>query len=94
MSNPEYLLGNYYAVTILSAQEDFRSARSHLQEIVEEAGHIFLLYPKVHCELNWIEYDWVRCKYFTRKQCKYTLAGTVAYISSPLTDGIYANGWY
>jgi hypothetical protein len=48
--------------------------RSRLQEIVEEAGHIFLLYPKFHCELNWIEYYWGRCKHFTRKHCNYTLA--------------------
>ena len=47
------------------------SARSRLQEIVEEAGHIFLLYPKFHCELNWVEYYWGRCKHFTRKHCNY-----------------------
>ena len=81
--NPECLLGgDCCAVAILSAQEDFRSARSRLQEIVEEAGHIFLLYPKFHF------------KYSTRKRCNYTLAGTVAHTSSPLADGIYANGWY
>ena len=28
------------------------------------------------------------------KHCNYTLAGTVAYTSSPLADGIYANHWY
>ena len=50
--------------------------RSRLQEIVEEAGHIFLLYPKFHCELNWIEFYWDHCKYFARKHCNYTLAGT------------------
>ena len=95
VSYPECLLGgDCCAVAILSAQEDFRSAHSHLQEIVKGARHIFLLYPKFHCELNWIEYNWVRCKYFTRKHCNYTLAGTVAYTSSPLADGIYANGWY
>ena len=83
MLNPECLLGgDCCAVAILSAQEDFRSARSRLQEIVEEAGHIFLLYPKSHCELNWIEYYWGRCNYFTRKHCNYTLAGTVAHTSS------------
>ena len=61
VSNLECLLGgDCCAVAIFSAQEDFGSARSRLQEIVEEAGHIFLLYPKIHCELNWIEYYWGR----------------------------------
>ena len=79
MSNPECLLGgDCWAVAILSAQEDFKSARSRLQEILEEAGHIFLLYLKFHSELNYVEYDWGRCKYFTRKHCNFTLAGTVA----------------
>ena len=63
VSNTECLLGFYCcAVAILSAQEDFRSVRSRLQEIVEEEGHILLLYPKFHRGLNWIEYYWGRCK--------------------------------
>ena len=95
MSNPEYLLrGDCCAVAILSAQGGFRSARSRLQEIVEEAGHIFLLYPKFYCELNWIEYYWGRWKYFIRKHCNYTFTGTVAHIGSLLADGIYANRWH
>ena len=40
----------------LSAQEGFKSTRPGLQEIIEDAGHIFALYPKPHCELNWTEY--------------------------------------
>ena len=36
---------------------------------------IFIFYLKVHCELNWIEYYWGRCKYFARKHCNYTLPG-------------------
>ena len=70
------------------------SARSRLQEIEEEAGQIFLLYRKFHCELNCIECYWGRCKQFTRKHCNYTLAGTAAHTGSPLADSIYANCWY
>ena len=74
--NPNCLLGGECCATaVLSAQEDFKSTRSRLQEIVEDAGHIFILYPKFHCELNWIEYYWGRRKYFARKHCNYSLSG-------------------
>ena len=46
------------ATALLSAQEDLKSTRSRLQEIVEIAGHISVLYPKFHGELNWIGYYW------------------------------------
>ena len=29
---------------------------SRLQEIAEDAEHIFYLYPKIRCEVNWLEY--------------------------------------
>ena len=57
------------------AQDDFRSTRSHLQEIAEDSGYNFLLYPKFHCELNWTEYYWGSCNHFVRKHCNCTLAG-------------------
>ena len=63
--------GECCATTVLSSQDDFKSTRSRLQEIVEDTGHIFILYPKFHCELNWIDY-WGHCKYFT---CNYSLSG-------------------
>ena len=61
--NTKCLLGSECcAIALLSAQ-DFKSTRSRLQEIIEDAGHTPTLYPKFHCELNWIEYYWGRCKY-------------------------------
>ena len=69
MSNPKSPLGDdSYTVAIPSAQGDFSGVRSRLQEIVEGAGYIFLLYPKSY---------WGRYKRFTRKRRIYTLAGTV-----------------
>ena len=52
----ECLRGDGCAVAILAAPEYFRRVRvrSRLQEIVKDAGHISLLYPEFHCELDWI----------------------------------------
>ena len=51
--NLKCLLGGECCTTaLLSAQEDFKSIRSRLQETIEGAGRIFILYPTSHCELN------------------------------------------
>jgi hypothetical protein len=63
------------AAAILSAQPDFKGQRSRIEEIVEDAGHLVMFYPKFHCELNWIEYYWGACKHYARKHCNYTLPG-------------------
>ena len=31
---------------------DFKSTRSRLQEIIEDASYIFVLYLELHCELS------------------------------------------
>ena len=36
----------------LESRSDFKSQKTALQETVENAGHIFELYPKYHCECN------------------------------------------
>jgi hypothetical protein len=46
------------ATALLQAQPDFKEQKSALEMLVTEAGHIFLSYPKYHCELNWIERVW------------------------------------
>jgi|ERR1044071_1837306 hypothetical protein len=42
----------------LSAEADFRDEKPLLQLVVEEAGHLCILLPKFHCELNPIEMYW------------------------------------
>jgi hypothetical protein len=37
---------------MLQQQPDFQEQKELLQEIIDEAGHLMLLYPKYHCELN------------------------------------------
>ncbi|CAK5275047.1 unnamed protein product [Mycena citricolor] len=43
-----------------------------VQEVVEDAGHLCLLLPKFHCELNFIEYFWGAVKKYLRNNCDYT----------------------
>ena len=43
---------------MLELQPDFKEQRSLVQEVIEEAGHIYIFLPKFHCELNFIEYFW------------------------------------
>ncbi|OAD74371.1 hypothetical protein PHYBLDRAFT_101127, partial [Phycomyces blakesleeanus NRRL 1555(-)] len=47
---------------LLDSQPDFSGQKTAIQEVVEEAGHIFELYPKFHCECNWIECYWGAAK--------------------------------
>lgn len=43
---------------LLECQPDFKSQRSLVQEIIEDAGHLCIFLPKFHCELNSIEFFW------------------------------------
>lgn len=56
----------------LESRSDFKEQKTALQETVENAGHIFELYPKYHCECNWIEMYWGSAKREARLKCDYT----------------------
>jgi len=60
------------AFRILSLEPDFLAQKSHLEEIVEKAGHKIIFYPKYHCELNYIESFWGATKQYARKNCNYS----------------------
>ena len=64
--------GNCCQRYILSSQPDFLNQRSWLQEIVEDSCHEFLLFPKFHCEFNFIEMYWGEAKRKTRSKCEFT----------------------
>ena len=51
-----------YGRRILSLQPDFLAQKSALVEIIENAGHVCIFFPKFHCELNFIERDWEAAK--------------------------------
>ena len=57
---------------MLGAQSDFLEQRTAIHEAVEKAGHIFELYPKFHCECNWIERYWGAAKRIARVNCDYS----------------------
>jgi hypothetical protein len=45
-----------------------------LCETAEKEGMIFEMYPKFHCETNWIERVWAEAKRVAREQCDYSFA--------------------
>ena len=49
---------------VFSLQEDFQSEKPLVQMIIENAGHVCLVFlPHFHCELNLIEMLWGYAKY-------------------------------
>ena len=54
--------------------------KSLLETAILEAGHEVIFYPKLHCELNYIEYYRGALKKYKREHCPYSFAeleGTV-----------------
>ena len=43
-----------------------------MQEVIEAAGHLCILLPKFHCELNFIEFYWGAIKKYLCENCDYT----------------------
>jgi hypothetical protein len=76
----DHLRGKYKKCTsdsccskrILELQPDFRQQKSLVQEVIEAAGHLCILLPKFHCELNFIEFLWGAIKKYLRDNCDYT----------------------
>ncbi|KAF8607403.1 hypothetical protein BDV93DRAFT_591655 [Ceratobasidium sp. AG-I] len=53
----------------LSTEADFIGEKPLLQIVIEEAGHLCILLPKFHCELNPIEMYWGYAKQRFRPKC-------------------------
>jgi len=46
-----------------------RTSCRRMQETIEAAGHLCILLPKFHCELNFIEFFWGAVKRYLRENC-------------------------
>ena len=57
---------------ILNLQPDVEHQKSSLHLAIEAAGHVCVMLPKFHCEMNGIERVWGRSKWYTRRFCNYT----------------------
>ncbi|KIK32812.1 hypothetical protein CY34DRAFT_110837 [Suillus luteus UH-Slu-Lm8-n1] len=55
---------------LLSQQDDFANQESMLETLIKKTGHLCILLPKFHCELNPIEMYWGWCKYRYRETPK------------------------
>jgi hypothetical protein len=74
----------------LERQPDFAAQKSALQEIVEDKGHTFELYPKFHCETNWIERYWGAAKRRARRECDYSFKSLLKNLDTYL-NGVNLN---
>ena len=50
----------------------FQGQKSLVQETIEALGHLCLILPKFHCELNFIEFFWGAVKKYLHDNCDYT----------------------
>ena len=63
------------AKRILDLQPDFQEQKSLVHETIEAAGHLCIMLPKYHCELNFIEFFWGAMKKYLHEHCDYTYSG-------------------
>jgi len=73
-------------IEALSKCEDFANEKPIIQKIIEEHGHIFLLLPKFHCELNPIERCWASSKHYVRPRLNGSIVKLRELIKQSLED--------
>jgi hypothetical protein len=50
------LIQRHVVANILKLQSDFQEQQSLVQEVIEEAGHLYIFLLKFHCELRFITF--------------------------------------
>ena len=63
------------AKCILDLQPNFQEQKSLVHETIEAAGHLCIMLPKYHCELNFIEFFQGAMKRYLCEHCDYTFSG-------------------
>ncbi|KAF1801704.1 hypothetical protein FB192DRAFT_1446506 [Mucor lusitanicus] len=71
---------------ILHRQPDFKLQRPLFEDSVFPSDHIVDLYPKFHCETNWIERHCGAAKWKARKECDYAFDSLKQKLDSFLDD--------
>lgn len=57
----------------LASHTDFKEEKTRIEHYLHEKGHICMLLPKFHCEINPIERCWAQAKRHTRAFSNYTI---------------------
>ena len=60
---------------VISSHSDFADEKTKLETFLHECGHICIMLPKFHYELNPIERCWGQAKRYTRAYTNYTFPG-------------------
>ena len=75
------------AVELLTFQPDYLEQKEWLAETVtNEPGFQIGVFPKFHCEFNFIEMFWEAVKHFTRTHCEYSFNGLVRILPDALSS--------
>lgn len=59
----------------LASHSDFKAEKTKIEHFLNQRGHVCILLPKFHCELNPIERCWAQAKRYTRAYSNYTIDG-------------------
>jgi hypothetical protein len=65
-------LSGFEAKITRNAKDDKKDPSMMWQKVEKQAGFYFMLYPKYHCELNYIEMVWGYIKAYHRRHCTYS----------------------
>ena len=59
----------------LASHWDFQEEKTKIEHFLNGRGHICMLLPKFHCEINPIDRCWAQAKHYVRAYTTYTIAG-------------------
>ncbi|GBB90989.1 hypothetical protein RclHR1_18070004 [Rhizophagus clarus] len=60
---------------VIFLEPDFLAQKGAIEELIENAGHKCIFFPKFHCKLNFFERYWDAAKRYSRENCNYSWEG-------------------